>query len=275
MSTFQTDSDGTPANVAVSPSAVDSNIPAAALATVADQEPLRRYPDLFDLYLRLHEAAVRPAGSPREETVLPYPVDLNSLEMLEAELINQGYTELGRLPHSLCSHSEAEHGAFWTRVDGCQTMAQRASLDATVLRWRARRRGYRAHELSFLVDVPRFAVTWAAELLESATDAAHDGETVLMLRSPEAYTVHCSDAVEQEAKLHYLNGLAAFLLGRAESRHTPYARGLKALLRVLVSPNTKQLSSVGSIEPTYPASRVRSTVVLPTTRDLFYRALRR
>ncbi|MCB0325064.1 MAG: hypothetical protein KDD69_15880 [Bdellovibrionales bacterium] len=141
---------------------------------------------------------------------LSRPVELKQLEMLEAELTNQGI--LPRLRAGVLS------------------LAQHVAQETGVWCWRAERCGVESNSLQFDVEIPRYIIARAGELLAPLsldTPGPVEPQTGVWRRAAEAPAVAI-------AELSYLDRFAAYLLGAFYDPANRYQRGLNLVLHVLV-----------------------------------------
>jgi hypothetical protein len=238
----------------------------------------------------LFEAGQRARMNNAEPTSLfSRAIGLNELEMLEAELSNQGlipkYRKNGclRRPSSDIEPSARAELILSSRADSCATLAQKASLDAIAWRWRARRSGYKSHEIGFVVDVPNFLLYWAIELSakleKSVSVSRRSNDETLFLRTPHVQSNQPENRASIVRKLRYIDAFAAFLLGNSSTQAGPFQRGLDVVLRALTANRSSSSQIEASIEPRYskeqkePSTCNRATCVLPTTRRSFFHLL--
>lgn len=128
------------------------------------------------------------------------PLTLNQLEMLEAELINQGLLPVSE-----------------------ERIAEAALRQIALFRWKARRFGANQAVIDYRIDLPRFILALATELAES------NGEGQYSL-------TQLGRSLNREARLNYLEDMAAFLLEQDQPTQNSYQRGLRLILRILQTP---------------------------------------
>lgn len=226
-----------------------------------------RHPNLDKLASRISSGV--------EELLLRHPLEINSLEMLEAELANQGITSLRPQKTTVVS----EESSLWTRAQSCTSLAQRATLESTVWRWRARRLGMNAKKLRFRVDIRLFLLSWAAELEEALENSHSTDNRVVFIRKPQLSSNGTDDLHQVRQKLIYLDEIAAFLNGDVRRRAHPFDRGLDVILKVLSVPGKSSSPGHSSIEPVYtqdgPEDASSELVLtLPLSRGGFFQAVR-
>lgn len=143
---------------------------------------------------------------------LPKHFRQDQLEMLEAELNNQGLLSRSiRTNYSLSQHIQYE---------------------ANVWKWRAERVGFEGSRLHFCVDLPTYIISRAEELLSSAEQKSDAGESSLRASAWQK-RFESQDALSSE--LRYLESFAAFLNGAHDNPQNGYQRGLNLVLRVICS----------------------------------------
>lgn len=226
-----------------------------------------RHPNLDKLASRI--------SSGIEENLLRHPLEINSLEMLEAELANQGITSLRPQKTTIISGDDS----LWTRAKSCTSLAQRATLESTVWRWRARRLGMNAKRLRFRVDIRLFLLTWAAELEEALENSHSTDSRVVFIRKPQLSSSGTDDLQQVRQKLVYLDEIAAFLNGDVRRRAHPFDRGLDVILKVLSVPGKSSSPGHSSIEPVYTLDGPNDAsselvLTLPLSRGGFFQAVK-
>ena len=156
------------------------------------------------------------------------PLTLDDLEMLEAELVNQGVM----IP---VANSDGV-GVF--------SVSQRAAFEIASLRWRARRVSPNKQS-RFVVDVPRYLLNWATELLQTKTYKQVSSQSRMRGASAEIKPllpgfneiISIDDERTTQAQLRYLELFAQYIIGIEEN--TPSAsrdRGLEVVLKTLSDP---------------------------------------
>jgi len=147
-----------------------------------------------------------------EATGFEEPISLESLEMIEAELLNQGLLpDLGSEAHFL---------------------SKQASLEASYWLWRTRRHGVRDSEILFQVDLRAYLLRLVVEYTESFAFKTRRSSPAIRQFTP--WTVDESDSMEALEKLRYLNAFASILMSRHKPRaENRYQRGLDLLLELL------------------------------------------
>lgn len=141
-----------------------------------------------------------PHGEPRSR--YPKPLDIEQLEMLEAELQNQNI--LPKLS------------------DSCLSLAQHALHEKNIWRWCARRYGFNSLNIRFVIDIAKYIIRCGEEILSISTD-----EVEVTLHGP---TSEYRKSVEQ---IQYLDTFADYLTGSMENNQNRYQRGLNLLLKTL------------------------------------------
>ncbi len=186
-------------------------------------------------------------SEPKAALLLPKqfaePMDIEQLEMLEAELTNQGI-----LPAD------------------ATTVSQHALHSASILRWRARRAGVSADNVYFLVRVPEYVLMRADEIQRELqlrhSESREDTEELFLLRSASwGKGIDSHSRLQQD--LLYVDRFASYILGKFGHDTNRYQRGLSLILKIIG--NTRQLLS-GEIE--------RTNVELPTDPRAFTRRLK-
>ncbi len=143
---------------------------------------------------------------------LPEHFRQDQLEMLEAELNNQGLLSRSiRTNYSLSQHIQYE---------------------ANVWKWRAERVGFEGSKLHFCVDLPKYLISRAEELVASAEQKSGSADTALRASAWQK-RFESQDALSSE--LRYLESFAAFLNGAHDNPENAYQRGLNLVLRVICS----------------------------------------
>ena len=144
------------------------------------------------------------------------PMALDQLEMLEAELRNQG---------------------ILSSAQDVTTLLQSALHTASILRWRARRAGISGDSVQFSVRVPQYILNRAEEIeseLRDLSDTSTGGRELLTMRSAT-----WGKGIDSRSRLMndmiYLEQFAGYLLGRFEKDESRYHRGLNLLLKILTS----------------------------------------
>ena len=149
---------------------------------------------------------------PGETTLL----ELEQLEMLEAELRNQGILPSPDAP--------------------AIGLSQHALHSASILRWRARRAGVAGDTLNFRIDVPRYVLSRAKEIGEELASAGRDNigsGTELLLRRSASWGKGLESPSRLLGELEYLEAFSAYLLGHFDATTNRYQRGLNVVLRIL------------------------------------------
>lgn len=202
---------------------------------------LSDFPNLATLLATQRELSATNLDAPKKN-----PISIEALEILEAELTNQGI-----LP-------KAEEHAL--------RVSQLASYESSMLRWRARRAGYPSIHLAFSVSLIRYVASIAEEMVEIVRRArasqAHPLGPVV-LRSITAHPRQLS------GQLSYLEAYAAYLNGSYELPETSYQKGLNTLLKVLSTAESN------AEEAQIIANGGALSVVLPVSPADFLQNLRR
>jgi hypothetical protein len=161
------------------------------------------------------------------DPVKRHEISIEQLEMLEAELRNQGIT--------------SDNGAVY--------LAQIASLDRNMLRWRARRSSIVCPELLFSLDIMAYLMRTACELIASLDGTEPDDQT----RSRFLWHALISTREQALTQIDYLEQLAFFFDGDESRTSNRFQQGLTLLLRILIKPERREA----------PENAVQ--VTLPTT----------
>lgn len=170
----------------------------------------------------------------RPRALVQTPVSMSQLEMLEAELNNQG----------LLSKSRG-FSAF---------LHQRALHETGIWRWRAKRFNLPLDLDSFAIDLPRYIAERAAAITAETDDRRDGGGKTGFLGSPGAAALI--------AELRYLDSFAAYVYGAFDKPKNRYQRGLNLVLRVLSSRHEQS------------ERQEKRLLILPLTRRTFFNCLR-
>lgn len=139
-------------------------------------------------------------------------LNLEQLEMLEAELANQGL-----VPRS---------------VSESFSIAQHAVHSAAILRWRAARAGYTTQLFDFRIDLPRYILTRAEEIAAQLDAPPRDED--LLARRTDSWGRERESRTQLLKQLEYLSALAEYLIAdHGEASTNRYHRGLSVVLRAL------------------------------------------
>jgi hypothetical protein len=217
----------------------------------AVQQILSSYPTLQKLRKLIDSDAVTASTTAVE---MQGPVTIAQLEMLEAELQNQGI-----LP---------------VRGDRTKLLSQFANYEVDLWRWRARRVGSESIEMHFSVDAPRYLIHCALNLLKRYEQPRGDDNAVSedvssvmpgasgLIEINHSWITHVSSDANLPANLLYLERFATYLLGGYGRALNRFQRGLNVVLRALGS-------------PTAPAPGTEAVMLtLPFSRPEFFRALK-
>lgn len=171
---------------------------------------------------------------------LKEPLAIENLDLLEAELNNQGIVPVPAV-----------------------TLTQQATRDASYLRWKLRCRGVQ-QEFRFLVDIARYLNSWAEKI---KIQLASFSESSLLSGLEFADSAELGDQQSALAQLYYLDSLAAYVIGRFSGQKHSLNHGLNLLLRHLAH---KDLASTKGTKPPSLASQLSfPTAVLPLDRKHF------
>lgn len=229
----------------VPPNGSGAQVSAAAVDHVWAVASEKGFSHLFQLRqsFNAHNANSESPVSERE------PLGFEQLEMLEAELNNQGILIKNR--------------------DYCCSLAQHLEHEANVWRWRAQRFGVDSGTLQFNVDLPRY-VLWRAEELINGLDEETLGDIENHLQRSDAWTLRFERQGTVLAELHYLNGFAAYLSGMFDEASNRYQRGLNLVLKVLCSKAEEGYTEVpaqnGSLLITLPIGKREFAALLKDYR---------
>lgn len=240
-----------------------NDLPAPAAGGQAGLRVLSAYPNLLRLRnLFAGEQAERPAGrnSPAVSE-LQNPISVSQLEMLEAELQNQGI-----LP---------------ARKDRTKLLSQFANYEIDLWRWRARRVGSQSIDLQFAIDTPRYVVHCALNLLkryEQTIDQAGGENSIAdaasgvmaaasgLIEINNSWIIHISSDTNLPANLLYLERIATYVLGGYGRALNRFQRGLNVVLRALGSPKTAG-DSLHTVRLVMPFSRPDFFRTLKSVKD--------
>lgn len=148
------------------------------------------------------------------------PLTLEQLEMLEAELKNQGI-----LP----------------TIDG--SLFQHALHTSSILRWRGRRAGVVCDGFDFRIDVPRYVVARAEQIEQQLTtfrSAETGAKGELLLHRSSSWGKGLDSPSRLLSELTSLDAFAGYLLGKFEQHTNRYQRGLNLLLKILTTGEAKK-----------------------------------
>ena len=172
------------------------------------------------------------------------PMALDQLEMLEAELRNQG---------------------ILSGAQDVTTLLQSALHTASILRWRARRAGISGDSVQFSVRVPQYVLTRAEEIeteLRDLTDTSSGGRELLAMRSAT-----WGKGIDSRSRLLndllYLEQFAAYLIGRFETHESRYHRGLNLLLKIVSSRSESPENAAQPGEQTEKLLEGKKGIALP------------
>ncbi len=181
-------------------------------------------------------ARLRPDGFPNlaallniseEQTKFSTPITLDGIEMLEAELSNQGF-----LPSS----------------SGARPISSHAINTANHLRWKAQRVEFDPDRLQFLVDLPRYLAHFAQILTER--ERRTNGSDAELLINPLENVSNRLTEIEWRA---YIENFARYFLTQQEFEANRYERGLNLVLRIVAQ----------SAPPSTMGNKKKITIVLP------------
>ena len=192
-------------------------------------------------------------------------IDIDSLEMIEAELVNQGI-----LP----------------RTSGQQfSIAQHAMHLISILRWRAVRSGAKnTDQIEFRINVPEYILSRHRELCsnlelpsslttgsETSTDSGQTGSAnlngELLIRRTESWGQRKDSHKQILEQLEYLLRFASYLTGDLDYTSTRYERGLALVLRAVTTETTRAAQALLQSQPT-------KFVTLPISVQEFLMVLR-
>ena len=138
---------------------------------------------------------------------IPFPMGLEQVEMLEAELLNQRILRAKENEARIVSHRALHNMAYW--------------------QWKAERHGVKSSALSFAIDLPKFIIRRAHELLHIEDDLSREEE---YLRASHQHTQGKSLRVKASIELAYVEQVAQYLNGCFEQANNRYEQGLKVVL---------------------------------------------
>jgi hypothetical protein len=186
------------------------------------------------------------------------PMEIEQLEMLEAELRNQGI-----LPGE---------------TEGSGTLSQHALHTASILRWRARRAGIRGNGLHFSVDLPQYLLTRAAELdeqLRRQNDSTERQDLGLFVHRSGSWAKAHPALPHLFAELDYLERFAAYLLGAFDESRNTYQQGLNLILRVLARKRSMNMTQTErKLRQKNTRSNPAEKITLPIDMLTFHQHLR-
>jgi len=183
---------------------------------------------------------------------LSEPLEIEDLEMLEAELENQGILPV--LPSSCCS------------------LSQLAYHEGNTWRWLARRTGYEGLEFKIYISVPEYIISRLHEVaphIEKFGSASNDNPLLFERRTIRHKTIGPQESLL--AELSYLDRFALYLMGGFEATSNRYQQGLNVVLKVLAA-RARRVA-----ETTITAEQHRSEPIalcLPLSRPEFFRLLK-
>lgn len=178
-----------------------ANIPALPAKGTTVPTPPANYSEVFRGYRALAELADLHGSPSASEHPTRHPLSPAGIEMLEAELQNQGV-----LPNT---------------AGDILPLSYRIGHQVSFMRWKARSHGLYSPNTLFAVDLPNYLIQVGAGLL------SHDSKsevTSMPLR------LSCHDLRFNIVELHYLNSLAAFLVRPQESRSNKFSKGLDLVI---------------------------------------------
>ena len=182
----------------------------------------------------------------RQAERLTSDLTLDGLEMLEAELRNQGI-----LP---------------TLAPG---LTQRALREASVLRWKARRSGVDESRLTFFVNISRYLTALGTHLTEQQVERHADEENLFYLGTDSLYSKRLPES-ERAAQLAYLEAFASYLIGTFDQTSNRYERGMNLVLKVLSLRAKPRAESKGANDEAHD----QIPVTLPIESEEFVRLMR-
>lgn len=183
----------------------------------------------------------------RQAERLTSDLSLEGLEMLEAELRNQGI-----LPK---------------HIPG---VTQRALREASVLRWKARRGGVDEARLTFFVNISRYLTTLGTHLTERDPVTSSEDANLFYLGADSWYSKRLPEH-ERSAQLAYLEAFASYLIGTFDQTSNRYERGMNLVLKVL---NLRATPRREAADGANDEAHAAIPVTLPIETDEFLRLLR-
>jgi hypothetical protein len=198
----------------------------------------------------LPELARRQSDGRYESKVLrrlQAPIGLAQVEMLEAELKNQGI-----LPR---------------RLTQSFSLVQIVSQETSMWCWRADRYGSSGAELQFEINLPEYLVARAQELAMSLErDDTELDPSDALLKSSGMWRRKVESPASVHEELQYLERFAAYLNGAFDHAANGYQRGLNLVLAVL---SCSQLRMAEQRE-----EDARSIFCLPLKKEEFFQTLK-
>jgi len=155
---------------------------------------------------------------------LQVPLEFSQVEMLEAELKNQGI-----LPNG------SGRGYSLTQI---------GSQESSLWCWRAERYGGKGKTLAFTMLLPEFVVSRAAELIVSADS----GESSRQSPSASMHRKKIESPTSMREELNFLERFAAYLCGAYDHAENRYQRGLNLVLQVLSCSMLRQSQAEESLD---------------------------
>jgi len=145
-------------------------------------------------------------------------LSLDQFEMLEAELQNQGILQLP---------SDINH-----------SMAQHCNVQIQLLRWHAKRFGWKRSSLDIRIDIPRWALSEARELSHELRgyiylNSSGRNDDSLTVEQLLPLSINLDDWQSRVAKAKYLTQFICYLNGAFLDTRNRFQRGLNVVLGTL------------------------------------------
>ena len=204
---------------------------------------LHKFPHLQDL-LR----AVETETATKADT----PMVVATVEMLEAELTNQGI-----LPGLAI---------------GCMSISQNLAHEMNIWRWKARRIGTAHISLIFEVALPHYILERAEKIALFVAELERQPDTdsrLYFVQSRHTSTVAFNTEEEALSELSYLDAFAAYLTGAFDESENSFQRGLNLILKTLTS-----RSSESDVTMSADNESIEVRVTLPVSNQHFFRRLK-
>lgn len=173
-----------------------------------------KFPEQYPNLTALNECLVE---SP--QVLICRSVEPEQLEMLEAELRNQG----------ILPKPEGE----------AQLISFRVMREIASLKWRARSIGLDKVNLHFAIDLPRYVNARAIQLHQTTSVKS----TSDSIRIDPLIDGSSLSSYSNESEMLFLERFAMFLTGEFERSANRYQRGLNVILRVLTRSNKERSTS--------------------------------
>ena len=160
--------------------------------------------------------------------ILEAPISANQFQMLEAELVNQGLLRISS--------------------DLSTLISQQAAKDTSLWRWRILRINPKIENTQILIDVPRFILDKAKQILE-IEKRKREGHFLKHISTKEDFQSAPIFSRTQLSNIYYLESFAAFINGAFEEVQSKYEKGLNVVLKALCK-DTQVTGSCSIVLPT-------------------------